>query len=260
MKRSTTVSLVLLASVSAMASLSGCEQSPPAKPDNGGTFANKAECVAVYDQDTCDAADKLARNEHLQNAPKFNDRASCIAQFGADMCQPASAYGGGSNVFMPAMMGYMMGSAMSTPAPLYYGNRFQREQYGRSHNGSAPIFTSGRGFNNRSPIGAAPFASNRGSAPAFKTTKGSLKSSTAMTPPGSQRGGFGSSFKPTQSFKSTYTASNPTSFGRSTSSSFSSSPSSYSSRSSSSFSSRSSVSSRGGFGGSARGFGGGFGG
>jgi uncharacterized protein YgiB involved in biofilm formation len=258
MKRSTTVSLVLLASVSAMASLSGCEQSPPAKPDNGGTFANKAECVAVYDQDTCDAADKLARNEHLQNAPKFNDRASCIAQFGADMCQPAQAYGGSSNQFMPMMMGYMMGSAMSTPAPLYYGAGSYRHRGERNYN--APIFTSGRGFNNRSPIGAAPFASNRGTAPAFKTTKGSLKSSTAMTPPGSQRGGFGTSFKPTTSFKSTYTASNPTSFGRTTSSSFSSSPSSYSSRSSSSFSSRSSVSSRGGFGGSARGFGGGFGG
>lgn len=252
MKRSTRVSLVLLASVSAAASLSGCEQSPQAPADNGGTFANKAECVAVYDQATCDAADKLAQQEHLQNAPKFNDRASCIAQFGADMCQPASNYGGSSNVFMPAMLGYMMGSAMSTPAPLYYGPGSYRERERRGAGYNAPIFTSGRGYSRSAPIGAAPYASRSsfGTTRPTISTKGSLKSTTAMTPPATARGGFGSSFKPTTSFKSTYTATNPSSFGRS----------SFSSTSGSSFKSSSSISSRGGFGASGRGFGGGFGG
>ena len=251
MKRSTRVSLVLLASVSAAAALSGCEQSPQAPADNGGTFANKAECVAVYDQATCDAADKLAQQEHLQNAPKFNDRASCVAQFGADMCQPASNYGGSSNVFMPAMLGYMMGSAMSTPAPLYYGPGSYRERERRGSGYSAPIFTSGRGYSRTAPIGAAPYASKSfGSTTSGISTKGALKSSTAMTPPSTVRGGFGSSFKPTTSFKSSYAATNPSSFGRS----------SFSSASGSSFKSSSSISSRGGFGASGRSFGGGFGG
>lgn len=249
MKRSTRVSLVLLASVSAAAALSGCEQAPQTPADNGGTFANKAECVAVYDQATCDAADKLASQEHLQNAPKFSRREECIAQFGADMCQPASTYGGSSNVFMPMMLGYMMGSAMSTPAPLYYGPGSYRERERRGAGYQAPIYTSGRGYSRTAPIGAAPYVS-RASASGV-STKGSLKATTAMTPPSSVRGGFGNSFKPTNSFKSSYAATNPSSTaGRST----------VSGSSGSSFKSSPSVSSRGGFGASGRSYGGGFGG
>lgn len=251
MKRSTRISLVLLASVSAAATLSGCEQSPQAPADNGGTFANKAECVAVYDQATCDAADKLAQQEHLQNAPHFNTQAQCAAEYGADMCRPASAYGGnsGSNFFVPAMLGYMMGSAMSTPAPLYYGRDAYRHRNDPGY--VAPIYTSGRGYSRSAPIGRAPFASNASfsSKPSI-STKGSLKSSTAMTPPATARGGFGSSFKPTNSFTSSYAKANPSSFGRS----------SFSSTSGSSFKATSSISSRGGFGGSGRSFGGSFGG
>jgi uncharacterized protein YgiB involved in biofilm formation len=256
MKRSASVSLVLMASVSAMAALSACGEAPAdSKPDNGGTFANKAECVAVYDQETCDAADKLARQEHVQNAPKFNDRASCVAQFGADMCRPASEYGGASNIFVPAMMGYLLGSAMSTPAPLYYGPGSYRERERRGAGYAAPIYSSGRGYSSRAPIGTAPYSSK-----SSISTKGNLKSSTAMTPPASMRGGFGSSFKPSTSFKSSYAAKNPSSFGRSTFSSGSSYSSGRSYSSAKSYSGSSSFSSRGGFGGSGRSFGGGFGG
>lgn len=262
MKRSTQVSLVLLASVSAVATLSGCGESQPEQiADKGGTFTSMAECVAVYDQQTCTTAQQMANKEHLQNAPHFNSQAQCAAEYGADMCRPASAYGGSSNVFMPMMMGYLLGSATSTPAPLYYGNRYQRDHY--NGGGGAPIFTSGNGYNRGAPIGAAPFASNRAT---VATTKGGLKSGTALqtgTVAPSARGGFGNSFKPTQSFKQSYATTNPSSFGRAalptTSARFSSI--SASRASASSFSSRgSSISSRGGFGGGARSFGGGFGG
>ena len=256
MKRSTQVSLVLLASVSAMATLSGCEQQPEQIADNGGTFTSMAECVAVYDQQTCQAANTLANQEHLQNAPRFNSQAACAAEYGADMCRPASAYGGSSNIFLPLMAGYMLGSANSTPAPLYYGSRRDRERY-RYSGGQAPIFSSGRGYNRSAPIGAAPFQSNRQT---VATTKGGLKSSTAIstgTVP-TQRGGFGSSFKPTQSFKSSYATANPSSFGRAALPSTSARATSISS--SRGYASSSSISSRGGFGSGARSFGGGFGG
>jgi uncharacterized protein YgiB involved in biofilm formation len=255
MKRSTRVSLVLLTSVSAAAALSGCEPAPQTPADNGGTFANKAECVAVYDEATCEAADKLAQKEHLQNAPKFNDRQACIEQFGPDMCRPASVYGGSGDVFMPMMLGYMMGSAMSTPAPLYYGPGSYRERERRGSGYMAPIYTSGRGYGRGAPIGTAPFNAKAGTG---VSTKGSLKSSTAMTPPSSIRGGFGNSFKPTNTFKSTV---DPlaAAAGRSTVSGGSyGSGKSYSSGSS--FKSSPSVSSRGGFGSMGRSFGGGFGG
>lgn len=259
MKRSTQVSLVLLASVSAMATLSGCDEAPEQIPDNGGTFTSMAECVAVYDQQTCSQAQALAGKEHVQNAPHFGSQAACAAEYGADMCRPASAYGGASNVFLPMMMGYMLGSATSTPAPLYYGSRRDRDRYHYSGGGS-PVFTSGRGYNRSAPIGAAPYASNRAT---VKTTKGGLKSSTAIssgTVP-TQRGGFGASFKPTNTFKNSYKATNPASFGRAALPATSARASSItSSRSYASTRSSSSISSRGGFGSSSRSYGGGFGG
>jgi len=255
MKRSTQVSLVLLASVSAVATLSGCNDQPEQIADNGGTFTTMAECVAVYDQQTCSAAQSMANQEHLANAPHFNTLQSCVAEYGADMCRSGSSYGGSSNVFLPLMAGYMLGSATSTPAPLYYGSIRDRDRYHYA-NGSAPIYTSGRGYSRSAPIGAAPYRSTAGLA----TTKGGLKSGTAIstgTVP-TQRGGFGTSFKPAKTFTSSYKATNPTSFGRAALPATSARATSISS--SRGYASSSSVSSRGGFGSSARGFSGGFGG
>lgn len=257
MKRSTKVSLVLLGSAAALTTLSGCDNQPQAPADNGGTFTTMAECVAVYDQQTCQSAMSLANQEHWQNAPHFSSYDQCVAQYGPGGCASGSTYGGSGNIWVPMMMGYMLGSANSTPAPLYYA------PYAYRHAGqsgySAPIFTSGRGYSHSSPIGAAPFASVR-------TTPGSLKSSTAIstgTVSVAPRGGFGSSFKPTTTFKQSYATTNPSSFGRSvmpaTSTTYKSVVSS--SRSYSSVSEGShSYSSRGGFGSMGRSFGGGFGG
>lgn len=235
MKRSSAITLVLL--TSAAMSLSGCDEPPQAVADPGGTFSNKAECVAVYDTKTCDAAEKLAQAEHEKNAPK-STREKCIEDYGADMCKPSSD---GSGMFMPLMVGYMMGSAMSSPAPLYYGpgSYRDRERYGSGY--SAPIYSSSPQYRSQGPIGNAPYRATAGTT----TSKGSLKSTTSLTPV--QRGGFGTSFKPTSSFKSSYVTSNPGAFK----SSFSAS-----SKSSYATSARASSSgvSRGGFGGSARGF------
>lgn len=240
MKRSSQVSLVLLASAATI-TLAGCEDQPNLPPDNGGTFANKAECVAVYDQRTCDAAERLARAEHAQNAPRFNRREQCVAEYGEEMCQPASAYTGNNNdggIFVPMMIGYMMGSATSSPVPMYYGPGSYRNR--NRANYYAPIYASGANYRSSGPIGQAQYTSQQ------RTTQGTLRSSTSMTPPGSQRGGFGSSFRPTSQFRTSYQARNPQSFGAT----------SYS-RSTGTVTSRATVSSRGGFGGSARGFSGG---
>ena len=251
MKRSSNISLVLIASLAATTSLSGCGSShPDLPPDNGGTFANMAECVAKYDQQTCATAQHIAYQEHLQNAPHYYTQADCIMQYGAGMCQPASVYGGAGNIWMPMMMGYMMGSATSRPAPLYYGTIYQRQHY---VGGGAPIFTSGVGFSHSAPIGAAPFVSNR---PAI-SAKAGFQSTTSLTPAASVRGGFGSNFKPAATFTSNYAASNPTAFGKVSVPATSSVGKSFTSNIS-----NTSTSSRGGFGSVSRGFGGdsGFGG
>lgn len=227
MKRSSKISLVLVSSISAVA-LAGCSEQPERPRDTGGTFSNKAECVAVYDAETCDAAEKLALAEHEKNAPR-STRDQCIADYGPDMCRPAND---GSGMFMPLMVGYMLGNAMSTPAPLYYGPGSYRDR----DRGNVSMYSSSPRYSGS--VGAAPYRNTSYTAP--RTTQGSLKSSTAMTPPSTQRGGFGSTFKPTTSFKQSYTASNPAP-----------SRSSYASTSSTR---SSSATSRGGFGSSARGF------
>ena len=248
MKRSKYLSLVLIGSVSAMATLSGCGSPQPVlPPDNGGTFANMAECLQHYDQNTCATADRLAKQSHWANAPHYNTLADCIAQYGPNMCQSGSYYGGGNNVFVPMMLGYMMGSASSRPAPLYYGpgayHHFSDPGY------RAPIYTSGSGFSHQQPIGAAPYVS----------TRGALNSSTAM----STRGGFGSTFKPAPSFTQSYATANPTAFGKTTVSPTSPVARSFTSTSGSASASRSTVgtsatsnSARGGFGSMGRSYGG----
>lgn len=212
MKRSSKVSLVLIAGASGLA-LSGCV--PPEYntqvPDNGGTFSDKAECVAVYDENTCEAAEKEARSEHLKNAPKTT-REQCIEDYGPDMCVPSSEYGGSGNSWMPLMAGYMLGSMTSKPAPLYYAPGSYKDADRMKTGGPFPVYSSGTGYAGKSAGTAqyvTPSASNL-------STKAELKSSTSMTPPSSQRGGFGSSFKPSAEFKSSYIAKNPTSFGKST--------------------------------------------
>ena len=174
MKRSSQVSLVLVASISATALLSGCDIDDPVVNDPGGTFSSIEECVAVYDQQTCEAAEKLARADHLKNAPKFNTLEACRESYG-DMCRLDTNYGGSGNSFMPFMVGYMMGNSLSRPAPLYYGAGAYRYQNNPGY--SAPIYTSGSGYSSSKPIGSGIIT-----APTASTTKGSLKSSTAMTP------------------------------------------------------------------------------
>ena len=250
MKRSSQITLVLLTSAAGL-SLAGCDAQPAVQADNGGTFTSLAQCVAQYDQKTCAAAQQLAQQEHLQNAPHFSDLQACREQYGPDMCQPASAYGGQSNIFVPMMIGYMLGSANSQPAPLYYAPYAYRH-YGQAGY-SAPIYSSSPSYRNTGPIGSAPLYR--------PSARGGLNASTALSS-GTVRGGFGSSFKPTPTFKSTYSAANPDSFGRggyskATGAMSSKSFSSYTSSRASSFSSGTT---RGGFGSSGRSFGGGFGG
>lgn len=215
MKKSKSITLLSIGSLLAATTLSGC--GPQSPPDNGGTFANIQECVAQYDKQTCDAAEKIARSEHLKNAPHFSSQNECVAQYGADQCQPATSYGGGNNVWLPMMTGMFIGSALSQPTPLYQGPISQR------HGGSIPVYSSSPTYRNQQVGSYSP------------STKANLNSGTTL----STRGGFGS-FKPSTSFTSTYSRANPTSFGRSSMPSTSAAAKSFSAR--------------GGFGSSARSF------
>ena len=74
------------------------------------------KCLANGDVDRsqCEADFKAAKEQHAKVAPKYTSQADCEADFGAEQCEsaPYQTQSGGS-VFMPLMMGYMMGSMMS---------------------------------------------------------------------------------------------------------------------------------------------------
>lgn len=143
------IRLVLLGTVG-LIGLTACEENDPLAGHD--VLRSQAECASRPDPDACRIALADARAEHVQTAPRFATRQECEDQFGATNCgtpdqvlagndafaavQPAdpnTAPGqpapqqqqahSGSGVFMPLLMGYMMGRALGGPGlgaqPLY---------------------------------------------------------------------------------------------------------------------------------------------
>ena len=111
MKRSKKTALVLMVPVATLL-LAGCgEESQQAL-----VFSDPSECSAAGLNDTaqCNADYAAAKALHPQVAPKYLDKAECETDFGAGNCEtaPQQTTSGGS-VFMPMMMGYMMGQMMN---------------------------------------------------------------------------------------------------------------------------------------------------
>jgi len=87
--------------------------------DNGqeaALFESTEQCGTQegFTLEACQAAEKKAVEEHVRVAPKYTSVADCEADFGTEKCEtaPVQTTSGGS-VFMPMMMGYMMGNMLS---------------------------------------------------------------------------------------------------------------------------------------------------
>ena len=140
MRKSRSIRLVLLGSLSLVA-LAACEENDPLK--GADIIRDQKECASRPDPDACRMALADARQAHVQSAPKFANRQECEAQFGVNNCgtpeqvlrfgdEAAQAQGSqaqatqaqagatpapagqqqassGGSIFMPMMMGYMMG-------------------------------------------------------------------------------------------------------------------------------------------------------
>ena len=123
MKRSKSIGLIAMGA--SVIALTACEE--PAV--DAAIFGNLSECLADpnVERSQCEADYKSAKAQHGQVAPKYTSRQDCEADFGTQQCEtaPYQTQGGGS-VFMPLMMGYMMGSMLG----------------GRSGIGSQPLYRS----------------------------------------------------------------------------------------------------------------------
>jgi len=139
-------------------------------------FENVQQCERQdgFDAKSCEDNMKLAQEEHVKVAPKYTSAADCEADFGAAQCEaaPQQTSSGGS-IFMPLMMGYMMGNMLS----------------GRSNVATQPLY--------RSRDDAKNFRTGDNQKVSGKTGISSVPSQVARAPSTKtstiRRGGFGSS-------------------------------------------------------------------
>ena len=171
MKRWSSIPVVLLASVS-LIGLTGCE-GPRVE---AAVFENLAQCLddTTMSRGECEQNYKEAQDQHAAVAPKYSSQADCQADFGAGQCEEAPyRTSSGGSMFMPLMMGYMMGSMI--------GGR--RSMMSQPLYRSAANPTSFRTADNRS-VGSA---TGRTQVARSATSRPTFKSSTI------KRGGFGAS-------------------------------------------------------------------
>ena len=110
MKRSKSIGLVMMG-VSAIA-LTACEE----QQVDALVYDGVQQCYADGEmtREQCETDYKAAQVAHIQAAPKYTSVDACQADFGPENCEQApQRTSSGGSVFMPMMMGYMMGSMLS---------------------------------------------------------------------------------------------------------------------------------------------------
>lgn len=183
MKRSRTVAITILGA--AAFTLAGCQEETvdaAAFPDLN-SCTNAAQNGGMFTVQDCDNAFAEAAALHVEAAPRYDSLAVCEEQHGAGACgdEASATQGGSGSIFMPLMMGYLIGNML--------GGRGGAAA-------SQPLYrTPTGGFTNAA--GSSTFSSNSGSAklgasqfnrPAATVGKPPMSRATAAS-----RGGFGSS-------------------------------------------------------------------
>ena len=109
MKRSKSIALVMMGA--GAIALTACEEAQV----DANVFRDVEQCVDQpgASRAACEESFNIAAGQHAAVAPKYVDKTDCEADFGAEQCEaaPYQTQSGGS-VFMPLMMGYMMGSML----------------------------------------------------------------------------------------------------------------------------------------------------
>ena len=167
MRKSRSVKLVLLGG--AAVTLAACSDDAP--PNDAQFFSDAQACSAVYDAQTCDQAIAETQRISDEQAPRYTRKEECEAEFGVGNCETRQTAGGGS-IFMPLLMGYMMGNMLSS-------NRYNQPVY-RGPRNEAMMARNGSFYN----VGS--FSAGGGKASGFQR---------AATVSRVERGGFGSTSK-----------------------------------------------------------------
>ena len=120
MKRSNSIKLVLIGA--SLISLTACDQT---NKHAETIFRSEEECrvLSHADSSVCAEAMKTAKEEHAKTAPHYISMIECEEKFGVGNCvnQPEKSQTSHHSVFMPMMMGFMMGNMMNARSaqPIY---------------------------------------------------------------------------------------------------------------------------------------------
>jgi len=181
MKRSSRVAIAILGA--AAFTLAGCREEQvdaEAFPDLQ-SCTKAAQSGGMFSVQECDAAFAEAKTLHVEAAPRYDSLTVCEEQHGAGACGPeaATTQGGSGGIFMPLMMGYLIGSMLggrtgaAASQPLY-----------KTANGQYTNAARSSTFSNNA--GAAKLGSSQFVRPPATFGKPPMSSATAMS-----RGGFG---------------------------------------------------------------------
>lgn len=194
MKRSRAVTLTIMSTIT----MAACgDDVPPPAPS---TYATVQECVAGGNpQDVCLKTFEDAVATHNQTAPAFPDKDTCERGVDVDSCVPAQRRqpdGSLSNVFVPAMAGYILGNALANrggggsygSGPVYRSRDYPTAYRDRGDlvTSRAPPGTPGLGAPSRVPT-LAPGASRPPTLAPGPTRPPNVGTTTIS------RGGFGAS-------------------------------------------------------------------
>lgn len=169
MKRSSQITLAILGALALTSCADPSSQSSSTSVTAGPTtYANLEECVKDNDYSTCKAAEEQAKKQTAESAPRYATADQCQAQF--SNCQKSDS----GDWFMPAVMGYMVGSMMSDGSRGYASPVY----YDRGGNAVRADFSGG----SYKPATAAPTYASQAPARAAAASRASTAS----------RGGFGS--------------------------------------------------------------------
>lgn len=183
-KRSRHVALFLAGS--AVLALAACEE----EKTDAAAFPDLASCVAeaksgnlFFTEQDCQTQFAAAEATHLETAPRYDSKQLCEQEHGAGNCEgdpTAQNQSGGGSIFMPMLMGYMIGSMLGG---------------GRGVMSQPMVRTAQGGF--ATPDGKQTFASNRGTGRVAGSTFTKAPSTIGKAPMSAsqvnQRGGFGGS-------------------------------------------------------------------
>jgi uncharacterized protein YgiB involved in biofilm formation len=184
MKRSKRAALVLMVPVTSFL-LAGCRE----ERQQAMVFTSPSECsaAALNTAAQCEDDYMAAKTLHPQVAPKYVSKEECEGDFGASQCEtaPQKNHSGGS-VFMPMMMGYMMGQMLNRGGAA--GNLQQPVTVGAGAGSSVPTQPLYKSRDDRSTFRTAantPVSKGIGTI--------SVRPSQVKVPAGqvARRGGFG---------------------------------------------------------------------